>query len=112
MMSSMSGPDKAKDYSIFVHPDLCTDGSFCWVAEHPDLPGCAAHSRSLREAKELLAHARAAYLTYLLAQNVPFPTPGGGAEEWQSTTPDAAKESDLNRSWQSDPNQEMPATAA
>lgn len=73
------------EYPIRIYPDICTDGSFCYVAEHPDLPGCGAHGTTVQEARELLAAARRAYIGHLLAtgQTVPLPPPCGPVE-WQS----------------------------
>jgi len=45
-------------YPVVVYPDICTDGAFCYVAEHPDLPGCAAHGDTIQEAKSRLARPR------------------------------------------------------
>lgn len=63
-------------YPVFVQPDYCTDGSFCWVAVHPDLPGCAAHAEGPTEAKILLDQAREAYLRHLQREGITPPEPG------------------------------------
>ena len=65
----------AASYPVVVSPDTCTDGSFCYVAGHPDLPGCAAHGRTIAEARERLADARTAYLKHLQATGQPVPPP-------------------------------------
>ncbi len=83
-------------YPMVVYPDLCTDGTFCYVAEHPDLPGCAAHGETITEAKERLAKAREAYLAHLTAEGIPFPRPNTrspSAIEWETApTRDVAQE--------------------
>jgi predicted RNase H-like HicB family nuclease len=78
------------EYPIVVRPDLDTNGERCWVAEHPDLPGCAAHGTGqfpISEAKALLSRARIAYIQYLLDHDltVPMPSPHRPAEGqmWQ-----------------------------
>jgi len=60
-------------YAIHTHPDVDTRGAFCWVAKHPDLPGCAAHGYTLTEAKERLDEARIAYLANLDRMGAPLP---------------------------------------
>jgi predicted RNase H-like HicB family nuclease len=62
-------------YPTVLRMDRCTDGSFCYIGEHPDLPGCAAHGETIREARESLAHARIAYLKHLVATHAPIPMP-------------------------------------
>lgn len=72
------------EYPIVMRPDVCTDGTVCFVAEHPDLPGCAAHGSTPDEAKALLDQARAAYIRYLVEKNMPIPGPSlFGPVEWQ-----------------------------
>ena len=72
-------------YPVVIRMDHCTDGSPCYVAEHPDLPGCAAHSESLTEARQLLESARVTYLRHLLAKALPPPMPSPFRPmEWQS----------------------------
>jgi predicted RNase H-like HicB family nuclease len=74
-------------YPMVVYPDVCTDGSFCYVAEHPDLPGCAAHGNTLTEAKERLVRAREAYIAQLRSEGLPLPQPNAASPtmiEWES----------------------------
>jgi predicted RNase H-like HicB family nuclease len=72
------------EYPLRVRPDRCTDGTFCYVAEHPDLPGCEAHGDTISEAKELLGAARVAYLRHLFARGYAIPAPSPAPAEWQS----------------------------
>ncbi|MCX5719868.1 MAG: type II toxin-antitoxin system HicB family antitoxin [Nitrospirae bacterium] len=37
-------------YLTVVIPEECTDGSLCYRAEHPQLPGCMSHGRTPDEA--------------------------------------------------------------
>lgn len=74
-----------RTYPVHVYPDVCTDGSTCWVATHPDLPGCSAHGTDLSEAKERLKQARTAYLKFLRdsGKEIPIPDPTSPVE-WQT----------------------------
>ena len=54
----------AREYPMIIRPDHTTDGLFCYVAEHLDLPGCAAHGDTIAEATASLARARVAYLRH------------------------------------------------
>jgi predicted RNase H-like HicB family nuclease len=62
-------------YPVVIHPDVYPDGSMCWVAKHPDLPGCMAHADTVKEAEDLLAEARAVYLEYLDSKDRGPPLP-------------------------------------
>lgn len=65
----------ADEYPVFVMPDARTDGSFCYVAYHPDLPGCVGYGDGIMEAKVSLANARGAYLKHLIARSEVPPVP-------------------------------------
>jgi predicted RNase H-like HicB family nuclease len=80
----MNDPRQWK-YPRLVRPDAFTDGSFCYVAEHPDLPGCVAYGRTLTEAADNLELARAAYLTQLISEgaSIPMPASNRADVEWQ-----------------------------
>ncbi len=69
------------EYPIHVYPDQCTDGSFCYVAQHPDLPGCSAHGDTIEDARVALAHARIAYMSHLFRIGKRPPAPGIGPGE-------------------------------
>jgi predicted RNase H-like HicB family nuclease len=76
------------DYPIVVYPDYLTDGSACYVAEHPDLPGCVAQGDTIQEAKLLLMYARRAYEKDVLAAGDTMPPPSvrlPSSAEMQST---------------------------
>ena len=68
-------------YRSVIRLDVTTDGTPCYIAEHPDLPGCEVHAPTLTEAQSLLASAREAYLTHLADAGLPVPVPGGVATE-------------------------------
>lgn len=60
--------------SEVVH-DVYEDGSPCYLARHPDLPGCSVNGDSLEEAESLLVSAKRVYLKHLIANNLPIPEP-------------------------------------
>ena len=68
-------------YAVEVVPDTTTDGEPCYLARHPELPGCMAHGDTAEEAVANLGEARRLYIATLLEhkQEVPLPsaaTPG------------------------------------
>jgi predicted RNase H-like HicB family nuclease len=84
----MNDPAADPIYPVYVRPDRCTDGTFCYVAEHPDLPGCAAHGDTIAEAKQLLSAARAVYIRRLRASGRALPVPSKKTDiEWQASVP-------------------------
>lgn len=62
-------------YPIEVVPDVYRDGRPCWLARHPDLPGCAISIDTREEAEAALADARHVYLEYLVENDLPIPEP-------------------------------------
>lgn len=78
-------------YIGVVYADNTGDGSPCFVAEHPDLPGCIAHvvleegmvpEEAIEAVQEELTRARTAYLKSLLddGEEPPMPSSQGGPE--------------------------------
>ena len=63
-------------YSIEVVPGQTTDGSPCYMAYHPELPGCMSHGDNPEEAITGLIEAKALYIKTLLEkrEEVPLPT--------------------------------------
>jgi predicted RNase H-like HicB family nuclease len=82
----------ATKYPIQIRPDVMTDGSSCFVAEHPDLPGCVAYAETAEEAEFLLADAREAYLDSLrlTGESVPPPSRAPSRVEFAATVPTRA----------------------
>lgn len=62
-------------YPTYINADVTLDGAPCWVAQHPDLPGCAAHGDTIDEARALLDNARKAYVNYLALVGATVPPP-------------------------------------
>lgn len=62
-------------YAVEVVPDQSTDGTMCYVALHPELPGCMSHGDNPGEAVENLLEAKELYIKTLLkkGQDVPLP---------------------------------------
>lgn len=62
-------------YAISVVPERCTDGSLCYRAYHPELPGCMSHGITPDEAIENLSEARQLYIETLLEKGLSVPKP-------------------------------------
>ena len=62
-------------YSIKVVPDQTTEGSLCYVASHPELPGCMSHGDTLEEAEDNLSKAKELYIETLLEKGESIPSP-------------------------------------
>lgn len=62
-------------YMIEVVEDETTEGEACYLASHPELPGCMSHGATLDEALRNLADARRAYIQSLLEDSVSVPEP-------------------------------------
>jgi predicted RNase H-like HicB family nuclease len=79
----------ALPYSISVVPDVCTDGTQCYVASHPELPGCMSHGDTIEEATHNLHAMRRLYIRSLLKRNLPVPFPvAAQSVEWLVQTTD------------------------
>ena len=65
----------ALPYVTEVVPEQCTDGSLCYRAYHPELPGCMSHGMTPQEAIENLAEARRLYIETLVEKGQPVPMP-------------------------------------
>ena len=66
-------------YAVEVVPDATTDGEPCYLASHPELPGCLAHGDTANDAIDNLNDARRLYIETLLERGLQVPRP-------QSTT--------------------------
>jgi len=62
-------------YRIKAEESEYTDGSKCYRAFHPELPGCSSHGETPQEALKDLNDARKCYLETLLetGQKIPLP---------------------------------------
>lgn len=72
--------DRVQEYMMLpyvteVVPEQCTDGSFCYRAYHPELPGCMSHGTTPEEAIANLAEAKRLYIEILLEKGQPIPKP-------------------------------------
>lgn len=73
----------ALPYGIEVVPDVSTEGEICYVARHPELPGCMSHGSTPEEATANLEEARELYLRTMLEDGLEPPRPA--AMEARST---------------------------
>lgn len=64
-------------YPVVVEPEATTDGSLCYRAWHPDLPGCMSHGETIGEAVGSLDDARRLYIAALLKRQQEVPLPSG-----------------------------------
>jgi predicted RNase H-like HicB family nuclease len=60
-------------YLTIVIPEECTDGTFCYRAEHPQLPGCMSHGLTPDEAIRNLIEAKRLYIETLLEKGLDIP---------------------------------------
>lgn len=65
-------------YAVEVVPDTTTDGELCYLASHPELPGCLAHGDTVQEALENLEDARRLYISALIERGEEVPNPQTG----------------------------------
>jgi predicted RNase H-like HicB family nuclease len=62
-------------YQEIVTPEDCTDGSRCYLARCPELPGCESHGSTADEALENLREARRLYIATILEDGREPPEP-------------------------------------
>jgi len=78
------------EYDIIVTPEECTDGTLCYRAEPPQLPGCMSHGLTPEEAIGNLNEAKRLYIETLLEKGLEIPLPtrptGGTFSSYQSIT--------------------------
>jgi predicted RNase H-like HicB family nuclease len=63
------------NYMTVVILDECTDGTYTYLAQHPELPGCMSDGETDQEAIENLADARQMYIEDLLSRGMVPPNP-------------------------------------
>lgn len=97
-------------YRVVVAPEACTDGSRCYMARIPELPGCESHGETVEEARENLEEAKQLYLESLIEDGIEPPIPaaafatdsvGVGAITWRI-------EDEESGDWQDDFRWEVP----
>lgn len=64
-------------YTAIVKLDEATDGTFTYLAYHPDLDGCMSHGDTAEEALANLENARRLYIETMLEQGIELPVPTG-----------------------------------
>lgn len=65
-------------YMTVVAKTVTTTGETCYLAMHPELPGCMASGTTEDEAQENLADARELYLSTLERRGIHTPSPMSG----------------------------------
>jgi len=70
-------------YSIEVSPDQTSEGLLCYLARHPELPGCMSHGQTPDEAIANLIDARRVYIEVLLEKNQQIPLPQASSIIWE-----------------------------
>ena len=58
----ISAEEPSPNYDVLLMEGRMADGSQCWTATHPQLPGCTGTGRTGREAAESLDKSRVAWL--------------------------------------------------
>lgn len=62
-------------YSTVVRLEETTDGSYCYVAYHPELPDCVSQGTTAEEAEVNLVEATQLTIVHLLSNHLPVPEP-------------------------------------
>lgn len=70
------------DYLTAIKLDETTDGQTCFVAWHPELPGCMAQGLTMDEAEKNLTDARELVIEHLYSDGLPIPKPMGKDGHW------------------------------
>ncbi len=65
----------ARPYKIILAPDVRSDGTQCFVARHPELPGCMSDGDTREEAIKNLRDARELYIQSLIEDGMEVPPP-------------------------------------
>jgi len=78
------------EYDVIATPEECTDGTLCYRAEYPQLPGCMSHGVTPEDAIRNLIEAKRLYIETLLDRGLDIPMPtrhtGGTFSSYQSIT--------------------------
>ena len=76
-----------RTYESEVRPDVFTDGTPCYFAEIPDLPGCVGYGTTREDAEDALDRARVAYIIYHHRHGLEVPVPRQrSAYQWSATS--------------------------
>ena len=63
------------EYVTIVQIQEATDGSYCYVAYHPELPNCISQGDTPEEAEANLVEATELTITHLVSNKLPIPAP-------------------------------------
>jgi predicted RNase H-like HicB family nuclease len=64
-----------RKYRTDIELEEATDGTYCYVAYHPELPGCMSQGDTPEEAEENLREATQMVIEHLVSNNLPVPDP-------------------------------------
>jgi antitoxin HicB len=64
-----------RKYQTVIKLEEATDGSYCYIAYHPELPGCMSQGNTPQEAEENLREATQMVIEHLVSNNLPVPDP-------------------------------------
>jgi predicted RNase H-like HicB family nuclease len=62
-----------RKYLTVIRLEQTTDGGYCYIAFHPELPGCMSQGDTPEEAEANLAEARQMVIEHLLANGLSVP---------------------------------------
>jgi predicted RNase H-like HicB family nuclease len=62
-------------YVVIVERQETTDGEYCYLAYHPEIPNCFGQGSTPKEAEESLADATTMVMEHLRASALPIPQP-------------------------------------
>jgi predicted RNase H-like HicB family nuclease len=74
-------------YLTIIIQEECTDGTLCYRAEHPQLPGCMSHGLTPDEAIRNLIDAKHLYIETLLDKGLDVPMPPQSTIKTSSSAP-------------------------
>ncbi len=74
------------DYNTIVHRQKATDGTYCYIALHPELLGSMSQGDTPEEAEANLVEATELVLAHLKVNNLPIPKPMPSEKFFQSFT--------------------------
>ena len=74
-----------RKYQTIVTLEETTTGGTCYLASHPELPGCVSQGDTPQEAVENLKEATLMVIEHLIAHNLPVPDPRPLAKRHEAT---------------------------
>ena len=72
-----------RKYQTIIRLEETTDGSYCYIAYHPELPDCKSQGDTPQEAEENLREATQMLIEHLISNNLPVPAPASFSDSSQ-----------------------------